>query len=210
MTNANSRNQRLGALALILSAILTAAGLLLRGPLLGPETDAQTFAAAAASSRNQIAEMILPLSLVAQLFAFMGLYGYLRNDKTERGAFWGMVFSILGNGLFLPFAGMYAFVVPVIGKLYLEGNLGVIEVARAALSPGPGFVYLIASAFALTIGAGLLFMAMWRNNLPRWLPFAYLLQAVLLSFGAAAGYAFEIVGAVLLLISSLYLAGRMK
>jgi hypothetical protein len=190
---------RWGAFALVLSAVLTLAGIFLRGPLILDVSDAETFARSVASPKNMIAETFLPLSLVIQLFGFLGIYAYLNKPEPQRTAFWGMVFSILGNGLFLPFAGVFALAVPIIGKLYLEGNVSVIDVAKLTLGPGTGFVYLIASAFALTIGALLFAMSMWKHDLPRWLPVIYILQAFCLSFGASIGYPFEIMGGILLL-----------
>ena len=198
---------RLGALALILSAFLTIIGLFLRGPLIIEVSDAPAFARSVASPNNLIAETFLPLSLIIQLFGFLGIYLYLEQDGTKKTTFWGMVLSILGNGLFLPFAGVFAFAMPIVGKLYLEGHTDVIQVAALTLGSGIGLAYLIASAFALTMGAVLFAISIWKTqNLPRWLPIIYFLQALCLSFGASIGYAFEVTGGVLLLIFSI-LAG---
>jgi hypothetical protein len=86
----------------------------------------------------------------------------------------------------------------------------VINVAELTLGPGPGFAYLIASAFALTVGAVLSAIAMWKiKDLPRWLPVIYVIQALGLSFGASIGYPFEMTGGVLLLIFSLIFGMKM-
>jgi hypothetical protein len=201
---------RWGAFALILSAVLTLGGLLLRGPLITDLSDAQAFAESVASPNNQIAETFLPLSLIVQLFGFLGMYIYLDKPETQKTNFWAMVLSILGNGLFLPFAGVFAFAMPIVGKLYLAGEAGVLEVAAQTLGPGTGFAYLIASAFALTAGSVLFAMTMWRQGLPRWLPIIYVIQAFCLSFGASIAYAFELTGGVLLLIFSLMFGLRMR
>lgn len=200
---------RLGASALILSALLTLIGLLLRGPLITDVSDAQAFAESVASSNNLIAETFLPLSLIIQLFGFLGMYVYFDQPETQKTGFWGMVISILGNGLFLPFAGVFAFAMPIVGKLYLAGDASVIKVAEQTLGPGTGFAYLIASAFALTVGAVLFAVSMWRQALPRWLPVIYVAQAFGLSFGASIGYAFEVTGGILLVIFSLVFGLKM-
>lgn len=206
----NQRDKlRWGAFALVLSAVLTLGGLLLRGPLIIEISDAAAFARSVASPNNLIAETFLPLSLVIQLFGFLGIYIYLDKPETQKATFWGMVFSILGNGFFLPFAGVFAFVVPVIGQLYLAGDANVIQVAEQILGPGIGFAYLIASAFALTIGAVLLAISMWKHELPRWLPVIYVIQAFGLSFGASIGYPFEMTGGILLLVFSAVFGKRM-
>ena len=203
MKNTDQTRLRLGATALILSALLTLGGLYLRGPLLTDTSNAQVFAESVASPNNLIAETFLPLSLVIQLFGFLGMYAYLDSAATQKSSFWGMVFSILGNGLFLPFAGVFAFAIPIVGKLYLAGDADVIQVAALALAPGTGFFYLIASAIALTIGAVLFGIAMWkRQNLPRWLPVIYVAQALGLSFGASIAYVLEVTGGILLLVFS--------
>jgi len=211
---------RLGAVTLIFSAVLTLGGLFLRGPLIIDVSDAQVFAVSAASSNNLIAETFLPLSLIIQLFGFMGIYLYLEsasllansNASQNHNAlnFWAMVLSVLGNGLFLPFAGVFAFAMPVVGKLYLAGNTDVIDVARQTLGPGTGFAYLIASAFALTIGAVLFAIVMWKTQtIPRWIPIIYVAQAFCLSFGAALGYLFEVTGGVMLFVFSIVLGIKM-
>lgn len=215
-----SAKLRLGAFALIISALLTLGGLFLRGPLIIDVSDAQAFAESAASSNNLIAETFLPLSLIIQLFGFLGIYLYLEsasllaNSRTVQNRavlnFWAMILSILGNGLFLPFAGVFAFAMPIVGKLYLAGSTDVIKVAEQTLGPGTGFAYLIASAFALTIGAVLFAVVMWKTpTLPRWLPMIYFVQAFCLSFGASLGYPFEVTGGILLLIFSIVFGMKM-
>ena len=200
---------RWGAFALILSALMTVSGLYLRGPLIFDTSDVRAFAESVASPNNLIAETFLPLSLVIQLFGFLGIYTYLNKPESAKSSFWGMVFSILGNGLFIPFAGTFAFAIPVVGKLYLEGNTDVIAVAEQTLGPGIAFAYLIASAFALTIGAVLFAVAMRKNGVPLWLPIIYVIQAFGLSFGASIAYAFEVTGGILLLLFSVVFGMKM-
>jgi len=200
---------RWGAFALITSALLTISGLLLRGPLVIQITDAQAFAESVTSPNNLIAETFLPLSLIIQLFGFLGMHAFLDNPAALKTSFWGMVFSVLGNGLFLPFAGVFAFAVPVVGKLYLDGNTDALQVAVLTLAPGTGFFYLIASAFALTAGSGLFALSMLKHDLPRWLPIIYVVQAFGLSFGASIHYGFEITSGLLLTLFSVILGMRM-
>jgi len=200
---------RLGAFALILSAVMTVGGLFLRGPLIIDVSNPQVFAESVSSSNNLIAETFLPLSLVIQLFGFLGIYFYLNKPETAKSSFWGMVLSILGNGLFIPFAGVFAFAIPVVGRLYLEGNTGVIAVAEQTLGPGIAFAYLIASAFALMAGAILFAVSMWKADLPLWLPVIYVLQAFGLSFGASIAYPFEVTGGLLLLVFSIVFGVKM-
>lgn len=208
METSNHTHLRFLAVALVLSALLTLAGLFLRGPLVTSTADPQAFAESVASPGNLIAETFLPLSLVLQIFGFLGIHTYLR-PSAPRASFWGMTLSILGNGLFLPFAGLFAFAMPIVGKLYLAGNADALEVASLALGPGTGFAYLIASAFALTAGGILFAIAMWKSDLPRWLAVIYVVQAFGLSFGASIHYAFEQTGGALLVIFSLVFGMRL-
>jgi hypothetical protein len=202
---------RFSAVALLASSLLTLGGLLLRGPLIIDLSDAQTFAESVTSSNNLIAETFLPLSLIIQLFGFLGIYLYLERPETQKINFSGMLFSILGNGLFLPFAGVFAFAMPIVGKLYLDGRTDVIQVAELTLGPGIGFAYLIASAFALIAGSVLFGIVMWKTkDIPRWIPFIYIIQAFSLSFGASISYVFEMTGGILLLIFSIVFGGKMR
>ena len=205
-----SAKLRWSAFALILSTVLTFAGLLLRGPLIIDVSDAQNFAKSVAASNNLIAETFLPLSLIIQLFGFLGMYEFLQGPGTQRLSFGAMVLSVLGNGLFLPFAGVFAFAMPIVGKLYLAGNVDVIKVAELTLGPGVGFGYLIASAFALRFGAILFAVVMWKTPaVQRWLPFVYVVQAFCLSFGASLSYTFELTGGLLLLIFGFVFGSKM-
>ena len=207
MDNFHRTQLRLGALSLMLAALLTIGGLYLRGPLILDVADERAFAQSVASPHNAIAEILLPLSLIVQIFGFLGIHLFLDAPGIRKTAFWGMVLSVFGNGLFLPYAGVFAFAIPAVGKLYLEGNVATIQVAELVLAPGAGFAYLIASACALTIGALLFAFAMWKTKgLPRWLPLVYSAQTLCLSFGASLGYSFEITGGIFLLASSLALA----
>jgi hypothetical protein len=199
---------RWGAFALLLSAGLTVAGLYLRGPLVIDTSDARAFAESVVSPNNLFAETFLPLSLIIQLFGFLGMYAYLNKTETK-SSFWGMVFSLLGNGLFIPFAGVFAFAMPVVGKLYLDGNTDVIAVAQQTLGPGIGFAYLIASAFALMAGAILFAVSMRKNGLPVWIPVIYVIQAFGLSFGASLAYPIEVSSGVLLLAFSIVFGKKM-
>ena len=200
---------RWAAFALVASALLTLGGLLLRGALITDLTDPLSFANSVSSKNNLIAETFLPWSLVLQLFGFLGLYAYLNQTEFQKITFWGMVFSILGNGLFLPFAGVFAFAVPIAGKLYLDGNTDALQVAALTLAPGVGFAYLIASAFALTAGSALFALSMWKHGLPRWLALIYFIQAFALSFGASTHYGFELSGGILLTVFSLNIGAKM-
>jgi len=199
---------RWGAFALIVSALLTLSGLLLRGPLITDTSNPQVFAESVTTSNNLIAETFLPLSLILQIFGFLGMYAHLDRTEFQKTTFWGMVFSIFGNGLFLPFAGAFAFAIPIAGQLYLDGNTSAIDVATQTLAPGIGLVYLIASAIALAAGSILFSISMWRHGLPRWLPIIYFIQCFGLSFGASIHYGFEIAGGLLLMVFSLSFGSR--
>lgn len=117
--NAFRNRIKMGAGCLLASGVFTVAGLLLRGPILDPSTQSGLFAGAAASSRHIWAWSFLLPSLVIQLYGFLGLYGFLAGSSRNRLAWTGFVLSVGGNGLFLPFAGVIAFVTPAVARLYL-------------------------------------------------------------------------------------------
>ena len=92
------------------------------------------------------------------------LAAYLANCRAGPLALVAMVMSVVGNCLILAIFGFSTIVSPVIGRLYLEGQQGVMEVNDAifgsALVPlvsGPGLLLYL-------VGNILLGVAVWRSG----------------------------------------------
>ena len=200
---------RAGIALLVLSGVMTVVGLALRGPnpVEGHALDAEAFVRVSLAPTHELTWAILLLNLVLQTFAWMALWGFLRGTREEPLAFWGMVLSIAGNGLFLPIAGIVSLTAPMVAQLYQAGNTAAIEIAESAIFGPLALPFLIASAIALFVGAGLTALAIWRSSwLPRWAAVLYFLHALWLTFFAQVHFALEFSGGPLLLLAALGIA----
>jgi len=195
---------RLGALCLLASGVLSAVGLALRGPIINQAVDPQAFSTAAVSARHAAAWSLLLPSLCIQLFGFMALWAVVRGSRLEGLGLWQMVLSILGNALFLPFAGIIAFISPPIGQLYLGGTPAAMNVMNAGLAGGFATPFFILSAVLLLVGAILTGILLWRAPmLPTWTAIPYVLHALCLTFVAPFSYPLEFAGGLMLLATTI-------
>ena len=99
--------------------------------------------------------MFILLAATLALFGALALYGYLAGSPADSLAFWGMILSLAGEALFLVFTGFFAFASPVVGKLYLAGDQGAIDIATAAFFAGPSTGILYPAGLIGTVGSGL-------------------------------------------------------
>jgi hypothetical protein len=194
---------RLGILCLLASGVLSAIGLPLRGPIVLPGQDPARWAEVAQIATHDLAWAILLPSLVIQLFGFFALWAYVRGTREDGLAFWGMVLSIAGNGLFLPSTGILAFSDPMVAPLVQAGVPGALEIATSGVSSGLAGAILATSGILLLIGSVLMTIVLWRSpKLPRWTAIPYLLHAFALTIVAPQSYLLEKVGGVLLLAAT--------
>lgn len=193
--------------ALPLAGLLFIIGIILRGPSLDPSLDPDRFAQAAAAAPAATAWLAIFIGMVSELLGFWALYAYLTDDGMERPAFWGMIFSLIGVALILPLIGFMGLAAPVVGRLYLQGQPEAMGVAIAMAAAGPALVVAGVSGLTYTAGSILFGVALWRQgNVPKWLVIGYALQAPLLSFVALFSFTAEVLGAVLLVASSGWIA----
>jgi len=206
--NSNYNRIRIGVVALVLSGGLGLVGEWLRGPLLDPTVNPAGFAQAAAGWGGAW-EMIL-LSALLAMFGTLALYGHLAGGRADTTAFWGLMLSLAGGGLFLVFTGAFAFADPVVGRLYAQGDQSVIAVAVAAFYQGPATSILYPSGILGTLGSVLMGIAIWRSgSLPRWIAILFAVHTPLLAFASPFSYPLELLGGVTLLASGLWLAPYM-
>jgi hypothetical protein len=192
---------RLGILCLLASGVFSAIGLPLRGPIVLPGEDPQRWAEVALLPTHDLAWAILLPSLVIQLFGFLALWAYVRDTREDALAFWGMVLSIAGNGLFLPSTGILAFSDPRVAPLVQAGVPGALEVATSGVSGALSGAILAGSGLLLLAGSVLVSLVLWRSpRLPRWTAVPYLLHALALTIVAPQSYLLERAGGVLLLV----------
>ena len=199
---------RCGAAALFASGLLTAVGLYLRGPnLVDITTDTQRIIEVASSSQHILAQAFLMPNLIIQIFGFWGLYAFLANTSVDRPAFWGAVLCIAANALFLPFAGIVAFIAPPVADLYLQGNTEVIQIYHQGLYSAFARPFLAGSALLILVGALFFAVAIWRSDrLPKWAGVLFFLHAIGIGPAAEFSYAVEYTGALMLLVSTTWIA----
>ena len=204
-TNSPLRS-RFSLLMLPLAGLLAFFGLVLRGPLGNPSVNPSGFAQSTASANFGIGWIIILLGSVVRIYSFMVLFGLLGMTRAGRLAFWALVLSFVSEALFLSLTGILAFTAPVAGRLYLQGDPRMLNVLMAGFFSGPALALLYPSGLIGTVGSVLFFMAIWRSNLPVWAGVWYALTTPLLAFAPAFSYVLELLGGLLLLVSTTWLA----
>jgi len=189
---------RLGLIALALSALLFALGIVVRGAV--DIADPEALIRAAASPGYIPGWTIILVGWVLQLYGTFGLYRYLTYQAKSLIAFLALVLKIAGIALAFPLFTFLPVSVPVIADLYQQGNQEVIAVVEANFT-GLGLVLLGVAAVAGITGQMLFGIAIWRHGrLPKWTGVLYALSPLLAAFPVYLPV--ELLGAVLLLIST--------
>jgi hypothetical protein len=203
----NSPLRSRASLAMLpLAGLLTVLGLILRGPLGNPSINPSGFAQSAASANFGTSWIIILLGSVARLYSFMILFGLLGLTRAGKLVFWAMLLSIVSEALFISLTGILVFTVPVAAQLYLQGDAHMLNVLMAGFFSGPVASVLYPAGLIGTLGSILFSIAIWRSNLPMWAGVLYGLTTPLLAFAPAFSYGLELLGGLLLLVSSTWLA----
>jgi hypothetical protein len=199
MNSQTRREIRPGLIALALSGLLFALGIVLRGPV--DLADPGSCCRVALSAAHVSGWTIILLGGVLHLFGLFGLYRYLTYQAESLIALLAVVLAVAGIALFLPLASFSAVNGPVIADLYQQGNQEVIAVVEAGFTSTLGLALLGVSSAAGITGPILFAVAIWRDGrLPRWTGVIFALSVVLL--GVPVTLATELLGAVLLLTST--------
>lgn len=110
--------------------------------------------------------------LICLLLGLLALYGYLAQTRASSWAGRGMVLSVVGIALALPFFGITTLADPVLADAYLAGHQGA--------SPAIGLLsdktltyrttgYLLVFLFVCVAGAIAYAVAVWKSDsLPKW------------------------------------------
>ena len=197
---------RLGILALPSSGTVGIVSVLPPGVFINPAVDPAGFARA--SSTVGLGNMIGIVSLVLLLIGVQSLYSILVEGSAGRWALSGMILTIVGVGLFLPFAGIFAFVAPIAGRAYLNGNANAIKIIADSVAVSSAFFFAGLAGLFSVIGSILFGIAIWQSQrLPKWSGVPFFL-AILLSFLSAPFFSFILgfLGGVLLLTSGVWIA----
>src|SRR2546427_3583507 len=181
---------RLGILALPSSGVAGIVSVLPPGVFINPAVDPLGFAQA--SGMVGLGNMIGIVSLVLLLVGVQPLYSILVDGSAGRWAFAGMILTILGVGLFLPFAGIFAFVAPIAGRAYLNGDTNAIKIIADSVAVSNPTAFLFAGLAGLfSVICSILFgiAVLQSQRLPKWSGVPYFL-AILLSFLSAPFFSF--------------------
>lgn len=205
MNSQTRREIRFGLIALALSGLLFALGIVLRGPV--DLADPGSCCRAAVSPNYVPGWTIILVAGLPNLYGFLGLYRYLTYQAESRIAFLAVVLIVAGLAFLFPLATFFAVNAPVIAELYQRGNQAVIAVVEANFTSPLGLAVLGVSTVTGITGAILFAVAIWRDRrLPKWT--AVLLGLSVLLLGLPVTFATELLGAVLLLISASVMAWK--
>jgi hypothetical protein len=146
------------------------------------------------------------LGTILAIFGVIALAAYLANGRTGRLALLGMVLSVAGNCLILTIFGFSTLVSPVIGRLYLEGQPGAMEVNEAILT-SPAFIFVVFSGLLVFLVGSILFgVAIWRSGtLPRWAGVLFAPTGLLIAAGVQIGAA-QTLGSALMVAAGGWIA----
>jgi hypothetical protein len=146
------------------------------------------------------------LGTILAIFGVIALAAYLANGRSRHLALLGMVLSVAGNCLVLTIFGFSTLVSPVIGRLYLEGQAGAMEVNEAILT-SPAFIFVVLPGLLLFLVGTILFgVAIWRSGtLPRWAGLLFAPTGLLLAAGLQIGWA-QTIGSALVVAAGVWIA----
>ena len=146
------------------------------------------------------------LGNILAMFGVMALAAYLANRRVGRLALLTMVVSVAGNCLILAIFGFSTHVSPVIGRLYLEGQPGAMEVNEAIFGTSSFAIVAVLGLLLYLSGTILLGVAIWRSGvLPKWAGALYAPTGLLIAAGVAIGWA-QTVGSALLIVAGGWIA----
>lgn len=108
------------------------------------------------------------LAFVLLVYGVLALYTCLTNSPAEPRAWRAMIWSLTGIVLIMPMLGVEVHILPIIGKLYLDGQTGIAP-AVSQIYLGPAIGVFLMGLLLLAIGAITFATAIWQSHvLPRW------------------------------------------
>ena len=146
------------------------------------------------------------LGAILAVFGAIALGAYLASSRSGSLALLAMVLSVAGSCLVLTIFGFSTIISPVIGRLYLEGQPGAIEVNEAIFS-SPAFVFLVFPGLLFFLVGTILFgVAIWRSGmLPRWAGVLFAPTGLLFAAGVQIGWA-QTLGSALMVAAGAWIA----
>jgi hypothetical protein len=110
----------------------------------------------------------LMLAFVLLLYGVLTLYARLASGPVESRAWRAMVLSLAGITLIMPMLGVETHILPIIGKLYLEGHTAIAPAVRL-IYHGAALVVVFVGLALLAMGAITFAVAIWHSDArPPW------------------------------------------
>jgi hypothetical protein len=154
---------RLGATALGIASFLVLLGQIARPILSNAQTNPLELADQLASSEYMFAQISLLLAFPLLSTAAISIYKLLSYSHDHHAAFWAMVICLLGTGLSMATLGIHAVVLPLIGRLYLSGDVSAIGL-YGAMQEFPTPMLLQAGNYLLALGILVFSWVLWRSQ----------------------------------------------
>ena len=183
MQNPPTKRILIGLWTFPISGVMAIVALFLRKFVNLPVGDITEWANSVASRNYLTAQYLYILAYVIPFFGFWALYMYLAQKQKEPMAFWGLMGTLLGTGLPLTTLGVLAYVSPVFGRLYLQGDTHLPQLINE-IAMGSSMVMGMPGAF-LYVGGCLLFgIAVWQSGaINKWAGVALALHGLFIAFG---------------------------
>ena len=170
---------RLGAAALAISSFFILLAQSVRPPLFNVQTNPSDLSRALTSNTFLVAQILFLLAFPLFSTAAISIYKLLSYSRDHRPAFVAMVLSVIGVGLSMPGLGINAVVLPLIGKIYLGGEVSVLSL-YLAMQNYPQLLILKLGSYVLVIGIAIFSWVIWRNeSLSKWGAMSYLVGWIL-------------------------------
>lgn len=197
---------RLGILALPLAGLLLVVYHIVSANV--PDTSVDPAGAArAVSATDYLVSGIVGavLGIVLLIFGFFTLFAYLVDTRGRRLATLAMVLGVTGIALQLSFTGIIVYALPVVGKAYLAGQHGALDIGNGFFE-GPAAGIIFPLAFLIYSAGGILFgIAIWRSGtLPKWAGVLFAIHGPLMAGPFPISVA--LVGSAVLLLSTVWIA----
>ena len=172
MPRHHTTRRHLGALALGVAALLFMVFPLIRPFFpLDPTAPAATLTVASpvlTSAPWVVSHLLCTCAFVLLLYGMQTLHVCLMPSQAEGRALRAMGVGVAGIALILPMLGVETFMLPIIGKLYLEGHTAIAPAVRM-IYLGPAMVVFLLGLVLLAVGAIGFARAIWQSAvLPKW------------------------------------------
>ena len=155
---------RLGILALPVSGLLTLVGLLGRRDMPNPRLAPKQAAEAASSGVYFVSQFVgNVLGLTLLIFGVLALTVYLTGTRGKNVALAAMILSVAGIAPIMSATGVTTYVLPVLGRAYLNGQEDALQVVDVLFGRPLTTIFFV--AFLLYAAGFILFgVGIWRSG----------------------------------------------